>query len=447
MQAVPSVQPSIADLAASPADLEGAIGRATDAILALQREDGHWVFELEADATIPAEYVLLKHFLGEPADLELEAKIANYLRRIQGAHGGWPLFHEGAFNISASVKAYFALKMIGDSTDAPHMVRAREAILAHGGAATCNVFTRALLALFAQIPWRGVPVMPVEIMLLPRWFPFHLDKISYWARTVLVPLLVLMALKPRARNPRGIGIAELFVVPPARVRNWPKGPHQVQPWSAIFGAVDRLLRRVEPLFPRKSRRRAIDRAAEFVIERLNGEDGLGAIFPAMANTVMMFEILGYPHDDPRVVLARRSIEKLLVVKERRGLLPALPLADLGYGPGLPCPDGSGRRAAPRGSAIAGSRLAEAAPGAGDRGGLGRAATSCAAGRLGLPICQSPLSRSRRYRRGGHGHGPGGGEGRRGLPHARSRAGANGSRGCRAATAAGAPSMPTTTMTI
>ncbi|HEY2111204.1 MAG TPA: squalene--hopene cyclase, partial [Dongiaceae bacterium] len=309
------MQPSIADLAASPADLEGAIGRATEAILALQREDGHWVFELEADATIPAEYILLKHFLGEPADRELEAKIARYLRRIQAAHGGWPLFHEGVFNISASVKAYFALKMIGDPVEAPHMVRAREAILAHGGAATCNVFTRALLALYAQIPWRGVPVMPVEIMLLPRWFPFHLDKISYWARTVLVPLLVLMALKPRARNPLGIGIAELFLVPPERVRHWPKGPHQVQPWSAIFGAIDRVLRRVEPLFPGKSRRRAIDRAAEFVIERLNGEDGLGAIFPAMANTVMMFEILGYPHDDPRVVLARRSIEKLLVVKE------------------------------------------------------------------------------------------------------------------------------------
>src|SRR6516165_9104371 len=132
-------------------------------------------------------------------------------------------------------------------------------------------------------------------MLLPRWFPFHLDKISYWARTVLVPLLVLMALKPKARNPRGIGIAELFTRPPEQVRHWPKGPHQVQPWSGIFGA--------------------IDRAAAFAIERLNGEDGLGAIFPAMANSVMMFEVLGYPHDDPRVVLARRSIEKLLVVKE------------------------------------------------------------------------------------------------------------------------------------
>jgi squalene-hopene/tetraprenyl-beta-curcumene cyclase len=308
-------QPGLARRAPLSADLDHAIARATDALLGLQQDDGHWVFELEADATIPAEYVLLKHFLGEPADAGLESKIARYLRRIQGEHGGWPLFHEGVFNISASVNAYFALKMIGDSIEAPHMVRARAAILAHGGAASTNVFTRALLALYGQVPWRGVPVMPVEIMLLPRWFPFHLDKISYWARTVLVPLLVLMALKPRARNPRGIGIAELFTRPPEQVRRWPKGPHQVQPWSSIFGAIDRVLRLVQPLFPAGPRRRAIDRAAAFTIERLNGEDGLGAIFPAMANSVMMFEVLGYPHDDPRVILARRSIEKLLVIKE------------------------------------------------------------------------------------------------------------------------------------
>ena len=118
-------------------------------------------------------------------------KIAVYLRRIQGAHGGWPLFHDGAFDMSASVKAYFALKMIGDYTDAPHMVRAREAILARGGASRSNVFTRVLLALYGVVTWRAVPVMPVEIMLLPRWFPFHLTKMSYWARTVIVPLLVL----------------------------------------------------------------------------------------------------------------------------------------------------------------------------------------------------------------------------------------------------------------
>src|SRR5947208_10706461 len=197
--------------------LEKHIRAATDAVLAEQQPDGHWIYELEADATIPAEYVLMVHYFAETPDLELERKIGVYLRRIQGKHGGWPLFHDGDFDMSASVKAYFALKMIGDDVDAGHMRRAREAIRARGGAAESNVFTRVLLALFAILPWRAVPVMPVEIMLLPRWFPFHLDKISYWARTVIVPLLVLQALKPKARNPSGVGIDELFLQSPETV--------------------------------------------------------------------------------------------------------------------------------------------------------------------------------------------------------------------------------------
>ena len=105
------------------------LGDATAALLKQQRADGHWVFELEADATIPSEYVLLVHYLAETPNLELERKIGVYLRRIQADHGGWPLYHGGAFDISATVKAYFALKMIGDDIDAPHMARAREAIL------------------------------------------------------------------------------------------------------------------------------------------------------------------------------------------------------------------------------------------------------------------------------------------------------------------------------
>ena len=165
----------------------------------------------------------LRHYFGEPVDAELERKIAVYLRRIQGDHGGWPLFHAGAFDISASVKAYFALKMIGDDIDAPHMKRARDAIHARGGAMGSNVFTRGLLALFGVVPWRAVPVMPVEIMLLPRWFPFHLSKVSYWARTVIVPLLVLMTLKPRAKNPKGVGIDELFLAAAAHRRSADEG--------------------------------------------------------------------------------------------------------------------------------------------------------------------------------------------------------------------------------
>src|SRR5258706_2859341 len=180
-------------------NLERCIEMAAAALLGQQRADGHWVFELEADATISAEYIILQHFLGEP-NPALEARIARYLRRLQGPHGGWPLYHDGGFNISASVKAYLALKLVGDSPELEHMRRARDAILAHGGAGKTNVFTRILLALFGIVSWGAVPIIPVEIVLLPPWFPFHLSRVSYWSRTVLVPLLVLKPFKPRARK-------------------------------------------------------------------------------------------------------------------------------------------------------------------------------------------------------------------------------------------------------
>ena len=295
--------------------LTHSIESATQALLERQRPDGHWVFELEADATIPAEYVLLRHYLGEPVDAALEQKIAVYLRRIQGAHGGWPLFADGDLDVSATVKAYFALKMIGDAIDAEHMRRAREAVLARGGAARANVFTRIMLALFGFIPWRAVPVMPIEIMLLPKWFPFHLDKISYWSRTVIVPLLVLMAKKPLARNAKGVRIDELFLEPPQTIGPAPKAPQQKASWFWFFRGVDNVLRAAEPYFPKATRQRAVDRAVAWVSERLNGEDGLGAIFPAMANSVMMFDVLGYPESHPQRAIARKSIEKLLAVHE------------------------------------------------------------------------------------------------------------------------------------
>jgi squalene-hopene/tetraprenyl-beta-curcumene cyclase len=225
------------------------VAQARAGLEAMQQADGHWVFELEADATIPAEYVFLEHFLGE-IDQELEDKIAVYLRAGQAEHGGWPLYIGGDFDISATVKAYFALKLIGDDPDAPHMTRAREAILARGGAARCNVFTRVSLALFGQVPWRAVPVMPVELMLLPRWFPFHLDKVSYWSRTSIVPLAILMAHKPRARNPRGVGIPELFVTPPEQERDYIANPTG-SGWGRFFLAIDRALRLAEPRFPKR----------------------------------------------------------------------------------------------------------------------------------------------------------------------------------------------------
>ena len=293
--------------------LDDDIARAARALMHQQRQDGHWVFELEADATIPSEYILLRQYLGEPDEPELERKIGVYLRRTQGEHGGWSLFNGGAFDISASVKAYFCLKMIGDSSDAPHMATARAAILAHGGAEQANVFTRILLAQFGELSWSHVPTMPIEIILLPRWFPIHLSRMSYWARTVIVPLLVLAALRKRARNPRKVDIQELFATKQRTERK--VAAHQQRGWALFFNALDKVLKVAEPYWPKALRQRAIDRCVGFVRERLNGEDGLGAIYPAMANAVMMFDALDYPPDHPDRAMARRAIDRLLVVRE------------------------------------------------------------------------------------------------------------------------------------
>ena len=300
---------------ATPTDLsvqalDTAIEHATEALVNRQKPDGHWVFALEADATIPAEYIMLMHYLDE-IDETLQQRIAPYLRKIQGKDGGWPLFHGGAFDVSATTKAYYALKLVGDDIDAPHMVRARNAILSAGGAARCNVFTRIALALFGQVPWRAVPVMPVEIMVLPKWFPFHLTKVSYWSRTVIVPLLILMAKKPQAKNPRRVNVTELFHTPPFEERRYMHGANK-NFWATAFRWLDHVLRFVEPAFPKGLRQRSIDQAVAFMEERLNGEDGLGAIFPAMANSVMAMECLGYAKDDPKLLIAKDSLAKLVI---------------------------------------------------------------------------------------------------------------------------------------
>jgi squalene-hopene/tetraprenyl-beta-curcumene cyclase len=292
--------------------LDSAIAAARDALIGCQHAEGHWLFELEADCTIPAEYIMMMHFLDE-IDTALQLKITAYLREHQASHGGWPLYHGGDFNMSCSVKAYFALKLAGDDPHAPHMARARQAILDRGGAAAANVFTRIALALFGQLPWRGVPYIPVEIMLLPKWFPFHLDKVAYWSRTVMVPLFILCTRRPLAKNPRQVNIRELFVTPPEEERNYFRHVHETGGLlGKAFLVADRIGRIIEPLIPARMRRHAERRAENWMLERLNGEDGLGAIFPAMVNALEVMVILGYPADDPRRLTAKRALQKLLV---------------------------------------------------------------------------------------------------------------------------------------
>ena len=283
----------------------------------MQRADGHWVFELEADCTIPAEYVLLRHYLGEPDDLELEAKIGRYLRRIQSdRHDGWALFHDGGFDISATVKAYFALKMIGDDPDAPHMARARAAVLARGGALAGNVFTRIQLALYGARPVVGgadgagradpraalVPDPPLAHVLLGA----HRGRAAAGA---------LRAEAAGAQPARACGSTSCSPATRSRrSRARPRTPaaagRSVSPRSTWCSSAS------ARSGPTRLRQRAIDACAQWVGERLNGEDGLGAIYPAMANSVMMYDALGYPPDHPQRAIARQSVENLLVLIPR-----------------------------------------------------------------------------------------------------------------------------------
>jgi squalene-hopene/tetraprenyl-beta-curcumene cyclase len=292
--------------------LEQANIRARNALIALQHREGYWAFELEADCTIPAEYIIMMHYMGE-VDEKLQAKLAVYLRDRQADHGGWPLFYGGAFDTSCSVKAYYALKLAGDSPDALHMVKAREAILAHGGAARSNVFTRMTLALFGQLPWRGVPFTPVEIILFPPWFFFHINKVSYWSRTVMIPFSILCTLKPKAKNPNQMQIQELFTTPPEKEKHYFPVRSSL---NYFFLQLDKLGKVVEPLIPQRIRKQALKKAEEWFTRRLNGADGLGAIFPAMVNAHEALACLGYPPDHPYRVNTKNALENLLVIHEK-----------------------------------------------------------------------------------------------------------------------------------
>jgi squalene-hopene/tetraprenyl-beta-curcumene cyclase len=310
----PGLDNAFKDTYTPPSKLDSAISRATKQLLSLQNEEGYWVFELEADCTIPSEYILMMHFM-EEINETLQAKIANFIRTKQNSDGSYPLYQGGAGDISCTIKAYYALKIAGDAIHAENMSKARMWILARGGASQANVMTRIMLAMFEQIPWRGVPFIPVEIMLLPEWFPFHLNKISYWARTVIVPLSILCSNKVKARNPGKIGIAELFVIDPDKETRY--FSHVKTPLGKFILALERIGRFMEPLIPDFVRQKATVRARDWFLERLNGLDGLGAIFTAMVNAYEAMDYLGIPIDNEQRRIARAAIDRLLVIKEDR----------------------------------------------------------------------------------------------------------------------------------
>lgn len=299
-----------------PDSIDEALRRSQAWLLSRQDpREGFWVAELEADATLISEYVMLRRFLGL-SDPERERKVVSYLKHAQLADGGWAIYYGGPAEISASVKAYFALKLAGVSATEPFMVKARERILSMGGVVSANVFTKITLALFGQYDWRGVPSMPPEIMLLPKDFYFSIYAISYWSRAVLIPLLIVFAHRPLCRILKEEGIDELYVTPKSQLdfRQFPPFRKDARwfTWRNVFITLDGLLKWYDGRPVESVRQYGLDRAAKWMLERLNGAGGLGAIYPAMANSIFALRCLGYDVHHPLVVKALKEIEALEV---------------------------------------------------------------------------------------------------------------------------------------
>lgn len=288
-------------------DALAALERGRQHLLGLQNPDGHWVGELEGDTILESEYVLLRHFMG-CLDADRLRKLAGTMRAKQLPSGGWALYPGGKPEVSASVKAYVALRMAGLPPEHPELERARTAILRLGGVTAANTFTKIYLAVFGQYDWDGTPVVPPELVLLPRWCYLNLAEISSWSRTILVPLAIISALRPRCPLPDGLTIDELFV-------GGRHGPHRrlkratgFWSWRNFFLAGDRLLHFCERYRLTPWRKRALKAAEAWMLERFRDTGGLGAIFPPIVNALMAMRCLGYPDDHPEVRGQWRELE-------------------------------------------------------------------------------------------------------------------------------------------
>jgi squalene-hopene/tetraprenyl-beta-curcumene cyclase len=294
----------------------GAVDRARRCLLARQAADGHWVGELQGDTLLESEYVLLMAFLGRERE-ERVRKAARYVLGHQLPDGGWNIYPGGPAELSASVKAYFALKLAGHDAAAPYLRRARERIRAMGGAAGCNSFTKFYLALLGQFPYANCPAVPPEMMLLPPWCYFNIHAMSSWTRTIVIPLSIFYAHKPVRRLPPELGIAELFLQPP----DTPLWPHPPTPqwftWTNFFLALDQVFKWVEARGLGPVRRLALRRAEEWMRQRFADSDGLGAIFPPIIYTIVCLRCLGHADDSPDMRWAVKQLEDLMIEDEEK----------------------------------------------------------------------------------------------------------------------------------
>ncbi len=290
-----------------------ALRAAVDNLLTQQTPEGYWCAELEGDSILESEYILLKWILQQEDDPRLP-RIANYLRKLQQSDGAWVQYPGAKIDLAATVKGYFALKLMGDSPDAPHMVRARERIRAAGGAEQCNTYSKFFLAALGQISYDAVPSIPPEIVFLPRWFYFHLDKVSAWTRTMITPLSIVLSHRPIRKLPLRLGIDELYLSEKARHRLTANGDKH-RTWSTIFMSLDRVLKLVDRAGMTPLRKQALRLIEDWIVDHTERSDGLGAIFPPMVYILIALRCRGYSSDHPIIRGAHKHLDDLMIHDE------------------------------------------------------------------------------------------------------------------------------------
>src|SRR5437763_9799802 len=256
--------------------LDAAIERAVSYLKSVQHQDGYWLGELEADTTLESDYIFYLHVLGG-FDRKRVSKLAEYIRRRQLEDGGWNIYFGGPSEVNATLKAYLALKLAGDSPESQHMIRARRCFRQLGGVERTNSFTRFYLALAGRIGWQMVPAMPPELMFLPRLVPINIYELSSWSRAVVIPLTILYGLKPCWPVPRHARIDELLPSPAGRGRRGSQragAPAEGLNWRTTFIRFDRGLKIFDRLPRKPGRRRALPASTTWMFDHFDRSEGL-----------------------------------------------------------------------------------------------------------------------------------------------------------------------------
>src|SRR3954452_9760171 len=297
---------------AADQEISRAISLAQENLLRQQKPDGHWCGELLVDSTLCSDYVVFMHWCGE-VDSQLQRRCVQHILKRQLPDGGWNIYHGGPREIKASVKAYFALKLAGCSVDAPFMREARANIMRRGGIPQMNTFSKLYLALLGQFPWKYLPAIPVEMVLLPSWAPFHIYKMSSWSLAMFVPLAIINHFKPTRALPGDKQLHELYPLGTEHKDFTLPRDERFFTWRNFFLRADEFLKILHPLRFRPMRQRALEEAERWMLDRISeGSDGLATVFPAMLNCLIALRALGYSKTNPVYEKAAKDFAGLFV---------------------------------------------------------------------------------------------------------------------------------------